>query len=111
MICQCKDRYSGVLVFSYKGLAKAGGSSKDGGINTWKCAGVARYGIKIIKGRKERGAGWQKEGAAPKIGRGTHPMVLKHWANSQREKVAGTKMNTDIIHSVLESLMIIGEGV
>lgn len=42
---------------------------------------------------------------------GTHPMLLKHWRDSQREKVFGIKMNADIIHSVLESLMDIGKGV
>lgn len=40
--------------------------AKDGGINTWIWAGVVRYGMTIIKGKKERGVGWQKEGAAPK---------------------------------------------
>lgn len=38
-------------------------------------------------------------------------MVQKHWGNSQREKEVGMKMNTDIIHRVLESLMNIGKGV
>lgn len=60
------------------------------------------------KGKRSRMA---ERGSSAQDRRKNSPYGPKALGNSQREKVVGKKMNTDIIHRVLESLMNIGKGV